>query len=1368
MARTVDEIAEILDALRSEEEHSNKNLEKILTDINSKLETMSDDDELIEIFRVYVSELKKAIEDGYIKEVSKFEELQNNLNNNIEIQNKLAKTEEIKGMFDSFDANVNNMLAEIKNKQLLLDDISKKISEVSLKSFDKNEIIPVIENVSSNIDSINKNIENSYDNIAEIVKNIDLSEKAEQISTAIKALDFTSDIENVLSKINEIKNSFDNTSKNNYNNIVAAIDEVSHNFDLAAESFKNSANDSLDFSEIVASLDSTSSEIANLISSINDNSDSNYEAVKGYITELSSNLSELQENFKEVTTQNISKYMGGLDNIDLKIQGLQESLTTNSKNNYESLKLKLEELSKTLASMNTTDLYNEELNNLNENIAGSINDIRLSFENNSKMNYENIVNEIGNLKTEIYTSLKSNDKTEEVEEIKETLSDLLSNIQFIRDISAQRYTELLENTTLEIHSALSEISGDIATGNDLNFADIKSQIEKLDIAQQDMRKEISEANNSRAFVVSNGFNTLKSTVENLTSIFSTFRGTTERIVSENSEKVSGYIKDLSVQLDDLKSVVGQVANIDKIQEAIMELANRIDAIDNKEEPENEELEFVKEDLSKISSQINLIKLELEQNYKDGNEQQIEQIGQLGEKINSIKTHVDEVFENIKDYVEEIGQTVKEDKNNSKFDIIQKLADIEAAIIQSSQDYDYKSESLQAKLGEFVQTIEGSNFDTEGKISASLEGISSLKDNLVAVAEGLKALKMSNDEKLNENVSLLDAGIENIIFNINSINENLQKVLDENVKDGFVAINDKLSDFAEVIKDIKNESLSEEFVNQVEEKTNAISEELKFVNNDITEAYKNTLNKISDIEECLTDKIQNDIELINASIASGIQEIKRGVSGQFEDQISELKESINVALSNKNISEAILGLRQYLDEINSKIDVIATSNSDEYILDEFEELNNNISEQKELIKSVSEKQISVFDSALKSGNDAIKHCFDEINAKIDILASDASSENILNEVDEIKDIILEQKKMFESSSDEKLSAIDKYLKDVLVKLDNVDFEKNAEDIKESILNALVSLIDQISFVEEAEGIKDFVEEKTGEINKNIEDVQNQLKQLATSDDAFDYKYTLQDVESDIARLRLAINNMQGNDLSDFSSDINKIVDIVENIESTLTQEQVVDLKSDFEKLNEDIVSISTRTNKLLLNSDESYKVLNDGLNNFSEVINKLEDRINYLDNTKITERIEQKIDNLQNLAFTSANADKVFHQAMMYLGEWVDSTTENILSISNKASQISEVEKRVEVLQETVPNKDDIISEIKEALPDNKELLSRLVSKFELQEARIDALENKLDKLVSIMEEKDDTVLNRKVDKLEKLMSKLDNNIEKLTSYVDEE
>ena len=44
----------------------------------------------------------------------------------------------------------------------------------------------------------------------------------------------------------------------------------------------------------------------------------------------------------------------------------------------------------------------------------------------------------------------------------------------------------------------------------------------------------------------------------------------------------------------------------------------------------------------------------------------------------------------------------------------------------------------------------------------------------------------------------------------------------------------------------------------------------------------------------------------------------------------------------------------------------------------------------------------------------------------------------------------------------------------------------------------------------------------------------------------------------------------------------------------------------------------------------------------------------------------------------------------------------------------------------------------------------------------------LDKVLSILEQKDDTILERKVDNIEKLLSALGTNIEKLTSYVDEE
>ncbi len=374
----------------------------------------------------------------------------------------------------------------------------------------------------------------------------------------------------------------------------------------------------------------------------------------------------------------------------------------------------------------------------------------------------------------------------------------------------------------------------------------------------------------------------------------------------------------------------------------------------------------------------------------------------------------------------------------------------------------------------------------------------------------------------------------------------------------------------------------------------------------------------------------------------------------------------------------------------------------------------------------------------------------LHEKVDTLVADSSDFDILEEIDGIKDIIFEQRKFFEASSDEKASAIDKYLRDVLLKLDNVDLEKNADDIKESILNALVSLVDQISFVEETEEIKDFVEEKTEEINQNLLEVRNQLKQLTSAGDDFDYVYTLQDVESDIAKLRLAVTNMSGNDFSDITDEIKRIVTAVEELETSLTQEQIVDLKSDIEKLSDDIVSISSRTNKLLLNSDEAYKALNDGLNNFSNVIYKLEDRLN----TDTSERIERKIDSVHSLAVEADNANKVSRQVMMYLGEWIDSAGENISTISEHTAEIGSIKENIQELREIIPEKNLILDEIER--------------KFERQEERIDRLEMGLDKVLSILEQKNDTILERKVDNIEKILSVLGTNIEKLTSYVDEE
>ena len=344
----------------------------------------------------------------------------------------------------------------------------------------------------------------------------------------------------------------------------------------------------------------------------------------------------------------------------------------------------------------------------------------------------------------------------------------------------------------------------------------------------------------------------------------------------------------------------------------------------------------------------------------------------------------------------------------------------------------------------------------------------------------------------------------------------------------------------------------------------------------------------------------------------------------------------------------------------------------------------------------------------------------------------------------------------SASAEKANAIENRLQELVEKIDTMNSSSDLEEVRESILTAILSVFEQISFIEETEDIKDFVEEKTDEINQNLIEVKKQLSQIASGYDE-NYQYTLQDVESDIAKLRIVLNELSTTsskeEISDISDNIHRIVSTVEDLQTSLTQEQISYLKDNFEKLSEDVLSISSRTNKLLLTSDESYVALNNGLNDFSNVIYKLEERINYLDNKEITERIEQKLDNVLNVSIESVNSDKVMRQALIYMGEWIDTTSENIESLCEEADKISDIQEAIEIIQDKIN--------------DQSYLLNSITERFDEQQERMDRIEMKLEKILSAIEDIDDTKLTKKVDKLDRQLSKLSNNIEKLTSYVDE-
>lgn len=1288
------EIAEILNNMREENQRNMKNFEKLLSGINKKLEVMEEDNEAVDLVKFYITELKNVMENRFSASMIKYDAFEASFDGIVSVQSKLAKTSELQDLFKVFISCNDALKAEILEQKNQLDVLDEKLLQIDKKSIYRDELVSMVQSVSLDLTALGENIQKSLLLFEDNIKNLDVPQNLIKINQTVEEL----------------------------KQLIVAVPDYSNEFAGIKKSFANIISDK-DFSDFKGELADFVQKIIDnsliLNSELKFNTERILEAINSFdFSELKDRFDVLKSCLDELSADNHAMSEGFQEKFKA-IKELVEAF-----DNSEEVKYKFENFERAFSQILTT----EEFNHFKTDFADFIQKII----DNSNVLYEN-------------SNFMKSQLSDGVEKFQSKLADLSFNVQSLRDIVSQQSVDFKGNMEQCTNDALERIN----SNSKINFADLKGSLENIISELTEIKDDFARQNDTNVFNISSGFNNIKLSLENIVSALNLMGATKESILEVN-EKINN--------LNDM--------------------------------------------ISAISSDLLLKQHEIINHISDVNELHNNQIKTVSENVNSLKSCIDEAVVALKDYLSELEISSNNKKNESYEKITQKLLDLESSFVQNACEYEQKMELLQTKIIEFAHIVENSNSDTEGKIASSLDEITKIKDELILLDNALKSSHNFSNEKLSEIISLIDAGIENIIFSMNNLNGSLVNDIDASIKENFTVIDEKFDKFVSLIAEMKEHySLSNvDLIQNIENKISVFKDELALVNVDISQAIqsrtedivkavdtlkvdvdalcrldfdiilsdlkeqleisfmnfsvdihndfvsnsevvsrleraiKEVYNKFVAIEAYISDKFQNNIEQLNIVVENGINNAKLNFEGKIEENINELKNCFNVAFNNINVDKSFIKEQlEFISDNNGKtVQMLST------LKEKVDMISSDTSLHKEL--SIVEKKVI--------------EMLNVLHAKVDIFAEDSSSFDILDEIENVKEIIFEQRKFFEVSSNEKASAIDKCLADVLFKLDNLDIEKNVNDVRDTILNVLVSLVEQISFVEETEEIKDFVEEKTDEINQNLIEVQNQLKQLTNLGDDFDYKYSLQDVETDIAKLRLAISNMSGNDFSDVTDEIKKIVDAVEGLENSLTQEQIVDLKSDIEKLNEDIVSISSRTNKLLLTSDESYKALNEGLNNFSNVIYKLEDRINYLDNTEISERIERKIDNIHSLAVEADNANKVSRQVMMYLGEWIDSAGENISVITEKTAEIDNIKESIQQLKEAVPEKSDILNAIEK--------------KFEQQEERLDRLEMKLEKVLSTLEEKDDMVLNRKVDNIENLLSGLGKNIEKLASYVDEE
>lgn len=1438
MALTVDEIAEILNSMRVENENNVENFEKVLTDISAKLELMAGDSEDADLIKVYLTELKGLVEDKSVDTNTRFADIEKILHNVLLIQDDVAKTSELKDLFHVFSTAFDNFTSNFVNQKDFLEDLSLKLENVENKVFDKDELASLIAGLNQDLVAVNNDIEKSFVSIdekfAEVIKKLDSFDITEQVNSInSKILNISEEINLIPSKISfaslEDKISYSQSVLNSLRELITETSEqenaiISERFEKLEKSFESIVTDS-DFTGFRTNLADFVQKIIDNSTVLNTKLSYTTERIEHILTTIE-NLDNSEEFDKVLNTvnqnagENLDKILADIENLKTRIS---EEIGSNSKTYFDDLSIKIANIISEISDVKSN--LEEKCENVSEDISQNVSTAFAS----TKISMENVIVAMNNLNDMLKEQSEKNAET------------ILANIDELNGKVDEFSTDIVDELRTSFSDIKTGFSSDIAS----NISDLKLHLGDV---VESLRNYVSELNDnsetSKKVVdekISKKLLAMETAIENCSDVYedkmatlqvklAEFAQNVQNTSSDVNEKISSSIEelgDIKQEIVSVQDALGEVKSSadEKTEKFLMLLDENVKEILTA--IENLEKSTLKDINSSINENIDLI------------ENKFSTVLDVLEKLNSetgLAGSIEEKFSALKQEIGLVNTDITGTIQSSRDEILQNFEDIKKSFDDFS-DYDFNK--LMADLKILLETsFMNFSVDVNGELASSSEAIMRLEQAYKDIFNKITLIEDCVSEKLQNDIELLNITIETNSKNLQCL---FEEKLDEYIGDMKSQIANMLEDtrVVDAISNTKEEinvkldvvldkqdniekNITETISNNAKDVSNKIYGNIFSLGEELKKHIKSTCDEVVEktvdhtvkqtveqtVEKCDTSKCEENIDILNQKVDALVlstdkDEILNSIdelgakTEQANDVLNQKIDALVISTDNEEILHSLeeieakadktgSDLTETLESLIARVDIIASDDSLKSDLENITEKLDDFEENTEYFKNALDTLSNKVDIiAADNSLDMLYDKFDEfsetedkvaemltaLHQKVDVIAMDDNDFDIEEEIDDIKELIFEQRKYFEVASDEKANAIDKYLKDVLLKLDNVDLEKNSEDIKETIMNALVSLVDQISFVEETEEIKDFVEEKTDAIKQGLIEVQNQLRQLASSDDDFGYSYTLQDVESDIAKLRVAITHLSGNDFENLSGDIKKIVNSVEGLETTLTQEQIIGLKGNIEKLNEDILSISSRTNKILLTSDESNKALNDGLNNFGSLVEKLEDRLEYLDNTEATERLERKIESIQSMAVESANADKVFHQVMMYLGEWIDTTTENISSITEKTSEINLIKENVNDVIEKVSDIQDIkdnIEELRSAVPEKSELLSELENKFEQQEARIDRLEMKLEKILSTLEEKDDMVLNRKVDKIEKMLSRLGTNIEKLTSYVDED
>lgn len=1357
-----------------------ENMAKTLTDIYSQIEDLKTD-------FLNTTELHNE------SAISKLEEIQNKLNYS-------ATSEELANITENLKDFTQTIIIDSKDNAENIEQ-SKKLQQELIEKIDAIDFSEIHKKLSQNIETLSNDIRVTIDENNEKVQNqvAELDSKLVSLSEYLNS-NLTPNNEEIKNSINDIKEiilqnkkSFNEIQDDNFNktsNIEEYIEELKTILDTSNSGIdENIKAQFLNIEETLAKFNETNdSQISKILEKLDDltnfTDNKNETSSISDIEEIKNQLQELGKSFvdiKSTSEKDVAQFVANkLDELGTNLNTLTANIETGLQSGFSYNSELIEEKTAALlefikelrhASTDNIELYErltvtdnklmdfqQELELINTDILSGLN------EKTDKM-----IKELAPIKEMISCLAVQIPDGPQNEKVKEQLGLLHQSVQ--NDLTeCTKYSKTALNKLEETYQRISQ---DLAqTENNLKdfiLGDIDSVIIKIDNLKADLEKIPSRPITPNAEQMQE-YNDFVAQIEE-------FKNEQKEYISELAKDIKTNINEnIQAKHDEIKSMLAVAINNKEIINAINDLKKLFKTkakqlVENPEEPDSIETDedFENNEIEKVfeESKNDKIIAEIKEDFSNFTKMISQLSGENSEIIsvlNSIKDKIDTITV-IKKERELTETDLNEDADIQDFDI--DIDDDDSQDIKAESDFEEEAFHNEDETNNGDEIIVGSeNFDFLKAFDLLKQDINNLRADIERV------LPQQNKS------SIPSLGNDNLLLSLNNKIELLAKTLNRNW----------LEEVKEYIESSDIHSMLEEINSKIDILT--LSDNSEWISE-----IKQALDQLNGNEEAGDSKLHSMLSLISEKIdilaASDNYDLIEDVRDEILDALqniqpksdnSEIKDLINSLdakidiLADTDSTIQLSDLRIAIDSIEDKIDALALAGEDSAEIDDIKttlktienEINKLNSEQavqgseySEIFDTIKDS-LDVIEYKIESGEteenikklsetDAkITSMLELLNHKIDIISSSEDSLNAAEDIEDVKQLILAQTdyiERFERNS--KTDAVKKCLKELTEEVNYLSSNSNTnskqvqkamKDMKESIMAAVVTIFEQVSFVEETEDIKDFVEEKTDVINQNLVEVTKQLKQITSSTEDTDYNYSMQDIESDLAKLRLALNELQNNsiesqssELSNISDTLYKITSSVEELQNSMTQDDIKDLKYD--------------------------------INNGLEGIGK-----------NLTNQISRKVDKVTKLLEKSSDSDKVMRQALIYMGEWIDSASESMNKISTNSDEIVDVKSAIEDLKSSMPEHKEILTSLEEKFDEQQERLSyfekqisklgTLEDRFDEQQERIDRLEMTIEKVLSAVEDIDDSRVTRKIDKIDKQLAKLSTNIEKLASYVD--